>query len=153
MKREADLSLTLETAEQAVREWVTAPASPKKAMNRPAHDVMPPESGKVLTEEDDFDPEIAIERVLSILGFRHLHSGAASSPKRIEAAQRLTIRIEEFHHATSNQQPGMVPGRITAFVRAILTAWVELCRHQVPLIAARHLRSLITLPITGGHLA
>lgn len=131
---EAHLSLQVENAEQSVRDWVYAPVDGGKfATERPAHGTMPAASGKVLTEEDDFDPETAIGRILRILGFREAGVHGLASEKRREAARSLTHRIEEFMAATQGGgDKGLSRQRLLELLRVIRDAWTQLAWLEVP---------------------
>lgn len=144
---EVDLSAMVD-AEEAVRAWVEAPVEGGKfAPERPARGTMPIDSGKVLTPEDEFDPEVAIDRVMRILGFRGLSPAAAASEKRADAASHLAHRIEGFIAATGGSDTAPISAaRMRELLRAVLLAWVAMVRAEVPRIFERELRELLPPP-------
>lgn len=133
-------------AEEAVRAWVKAPFTSRSD----------PASGKDLTVADlarGPEPiEATIEALLRIMGLVPITMTETASADRAAAAVRLQRRVEGFIEATQGTHGTLVSkARVRTLLDAIILAWTEMVRAELPPLARRVMVSLLqpgTLPLT-----
>lgn len=129
-QRLGELSNSVAAMQQAVTDWVYAPYTGRDD----------PASGKDLTAAEHEHPSLAVNALYRILGLVPLSPAELSSSERLEAARRLTVRIEEFVAAHGG---GISSERVRTLLGAVSAAWTYLARTEIPGIVRNCMRDLL----------